>query len=203
MRSILTATPLKFGVCEAVGIAGVATDPRHQRRGLGRRLLQEALTACTEAGRPAALLFAHRPEVYEAVGFVTVDEVVSGPITSCREPEGPAIDRAALEVIYDRWAEQDPTRLIRDASRWRYWDWMLRGWEPLDGGYVCIEGSLCREAILAQPHSAWPVPTGCRWSGLRSLTETLGVPIQIDRTDLILMARRFPGKPQMFMTDQF
>jgi hypothetical protein len=44
---------------------------------------------------------------------------------------------------------------------------------------------------------------GSRWTGLRSMTKALQVPVSKTQHELLLMGRGFPSIPQMFMTDQF
>lgn len=199
MVSILSLTPLQFGWGRAVGIAGVATRPTARRRGLGQRLLEEAL-----ANEPAAILFAYRPTLYARLGFQVIDEVVSGDLVCQSDP--PELDILAVEdiqTLYAQWSAADPARLQRDEPRWDAWKWVYRPCEAFEGGYVCSEPMLVREAILSRPAEAWPVMPGSRWTGLRTLTQSLQVPVVKLQHELLLMGRGFASVPQMFMTDQF
>lgn len=197
--SILSLTPLEFGWGHAVGVAGVATDARSRGRGMGQRLLEAAL-----ADEPSAILFAYRPTLYARLGFQVIDEVVNGELLcSSDQPELEIMDAPSIQAAYEDWASRDPARLRRDERRWDAWRWIYRPCEAFSGGYICSEPMLVREAILAEPASAWPVMPGSRWIGLRSLTQALQVPAVKLQHELLLMGRGFPSAPQMFMTDQF
>ena len=204
LRAILTTTPLTFGFGRAFGVAGVATEPAHRRRGLAQRLIEHVLAHGAAAGEPGCLLFAHEEEVYRRAGFSTVDLVVRGPVV-------PNLDIGALDPLpfskvrekYDAWAKSDASRLLRDEQRWKYWRWIPRTCEAADGGYVCVEPHLCREALVAQGKSAWPVMPGTSWLGLESLTKRLEVPLANSAKELFVMAHSVPCQPQLFMTDQF
>ena len=56
-------------VCEAVGLAPMAVDPGHQRRGIGSRLVAQGLDRCREAGYRIAVVLGH-PAYYPRFGFV-------------------------------------------------------------------------------------------------------------------------------------
>ena len=201
MTSILSMTPLEFGWGRAIGIAGVATRTSARGRGLGQRLLESALGASEEQ---AALLFAYRPTLYARVGFEVIDEVISGELTIVPDPdEVEPIDTAEVKRLYSLWSEGHPDRLRRDAQRWEAWQWVYRPCEAFAGGYLCAEPMLCREVICTKASAAWPVMTGSRWSGLKSFTQLLQVPLSKTRHELLLMGRNMKSVPQMFMTDQF
>ncbi len=204
IRSILTTTPLLFGWGRAYGIAGVATAVGHRGRGLAAQLLERVWEHGEKANEGAALLFAHRTEVYCRVGFEVLDEVIRAEIASDLSEEPPGlVGRTQAQAMYDAWASKDPNRLRRDAQRWSAWHWVLRICEEFGSGYLCVEGSACREAIPGRPFTRWPVPPGTTWLGLKSLTHQLRVPIGQPHRELIFMGRGFAEVPQMFMTDQF
>ena len=204
MRSILTTTPLLYGFGAAFGVAGVATDRAHQRRGLAQRIIERVLEHGAESGEPRCLLFAHEETVYARAGFQTVDSVVRADLLADFPAEAPDTLRLAeVQRIYDDWAGQDPARLRRDERRWKYWQWTLRTCEEAPGGYVCVEPMLCREAILSGTHKTWPVMPGTRWLGLESLSKEIGVPIENAKHELYVMSYGFDDRPKMFMTDQF
>jgi len=202
--SILTTTPMRFGWGKAFGIAGVGTRAEHRGKGYGARLLGHVCEVAQDQGEPVACLFAHRPELYHRVGFRVLDEVVRGDLrVSPIWGPAKALESAVVEEIYNAWAEQHEDRLRRDDQRWRCWRWSLKVCEPFGQGYVCLEASVVREALLDQQHETWPVPAGTKWFGLRSMTEMLGVPLRSVQSELLLMARGLDHPPQMFMTDQF
>lgn len=197
--SILTTTPLHFGWGEADGIAGVATLPDARGQGLAGGLVEAAL-----AGAGPALLFAERARVYEKVGFQVIDEVVRCDIEiDMHQAETRALSNDEVRHIYAEWAEQSPDRLRRDDQRWRYWEWVSRPCEPFDGGYICHEAMVCREAVVNNRYARWPVMPGSQWVGTRGMLDVVAVPAGPPRHELWLMGRGFSRKPQMFMTDQF
>lgn len=202
--SILTTTPMQFGWGKAFGIAGVGTRPEQRGEGYGGRLLAHVCEVAQAQGESAACLFAHRPELYARNGFQVLDEVIRGElvVSPVWQPAKP-MPSEEVEAIYDAWAEEHDDRLRRDEQRWRCWRWSLKVCEPFDQGYVCLEASVVREALLAHRHDSWPVPAGTKWFGLRSMTQMLGVPLRSAQPELLLMARGMDQPPQMFMTDQF
>ena len=56
-------------VHEAVGLAPMAVDPDHQRRGIGSRLVAQGLDLCRESGYRIAVVLGH-PTYYPRFGFV-------------------------------------------------------------------------------------------------------------------------------------
>ena len=205
MVSILTTTPMEFGFGKTIGIAGVATEEGDRGKGYAQQLLEVALARSDESGDIGAMLFAHDTVVYERVGFKVLDHVVRGPVYTSGKAE--VVDALGFEEVvkrYQKWQGQDDRRLVRDARRWRHWQWVYRSCEPMaDGEYLCYEPLLCREAVLYRRHGAWPVSEGTEWLGLRSLSRELGVPLIEEKEELILMGRGLDVVPQMFMTDQF
>lgn len=204
MRSILTTTPLLFGFGRAFGVAGVATVKKFQKQGYAQRLLETVLERSNDAGEPGCLLFAQNETVYKRAGFETIDTVVKADILADVPASSPdVLGQDEVRKLYGKWSERDPCRLRRDDRRWKYWRWILRTCEEAPGGYVCVEPNLCREAIVAPGLESWPVMPGSHWTGLESMTKSMGVPVENQRHELHVMAYRFSGRPQMFMTDQF
>ena len=204
IATVLTLTPLKFGWGDAVGVAGVATLPSARRRGHASRLLESSLSGLSGNSPTVSFLFATNPGIYARTGFSVIDEVISGvvkPMADPGEPELMSIED--VQAFYDNWAEAHPDRLRRDAQRWRAWQWVYRPCEAFAGGYLSNEPMLCREALMTESATAWPVVDGTRWMGLKSLTSALRIPASNFRRELLLMGRNAPGVPQMFMTDQF
>ena len=66
-------TPVTIGepdqVHEAAGLAPLAVDPDHQRRGIGGRLVARGLDRCRESGFRIAVVLGH-PSYYPRFGFV-------------------------------------------------------------------------------------------------------------------------------------
>jgi GNAT superfamily N-acetyltransferase len=204
IRSVLTTTPIPFGWGETVGIAGVATDPRFRSQGLARRLLQHVLAASTERGYVGAMLFATSESVYSEVGFQTTDTVIEAPIILSEEIHDPvSMPRDEVKEKYMEWAMKDAARVQRTDQRWAYWSWRQAVIEKLEEGYICLEGSTIREALLEPAPKSLPIGVKCSWVGLKSMTEALQMPIGPERETLKLMTIGLPKRPQMFMTDQF
>jgi predicted acetyltransferase len=204
MRSILTTTPLQFGFGRAFGIAGVATDEGHRKRGLGAQILEAVLEHGRATGEPACMLFAHQEDLYRNLGFQTIDMVVRGPIAFDEVSSAPKVMMfSKVKKAYDAWAAERPTRLVRDERRWKYWKWIPRTCEVAQGGYTCVEPHICREAIVTPGLEKWAVMPGTDWLGLESMTRSLGVPLQSWNRELFVMAHSMPHQPEMFMTDQF
>lgn len=204
MRSILTTVPIEFGDGPAFGIAGVATLPTHQGRGLAGRLLEAVLNHSREAGEPRALLFAHETGVYERCGFRVLDHVIRAPLQpnlAFDDPELLPFDN--VERLYTAWSSRDPRRLRRDERRWNFWKWNLRMCSQVPGGYVCQEGDVVRECIFDAPLKRWPMTSSAEWYGLQSMAEELQLPLGPAKKELIYMGFGFETVPRMFMTDQF
>ncbi len=204
LRTILTTTPLDFGFGRAFGVAGVATDPKHQGRGLAQRMIEHVIAHGASIGEPGCVLFAHRESVYKRCGFETVDMVVRGPIKAEELSETPdVVPFSSVRSSYDAWASADPARLRRDERRWRYWRWIPRTCEVAPGGYICVEPHLCREALVSSGLERWPVMPGTSWLGLESMTKALSVPLASCDKELFVMSYSLPQRIQMYMTDQF
>lgn len=204
MRSILTTVPLVFGDGPAFGIAGVATDPEHQGRGLGERLLRGVLNHGRDTDEERALLFAHQTPLYERCGFRALDHVIRAPLRpENSNPDAPLMPFDEVEEQYNQWANEGVHRLQRPPRRWQFWRWNLRICSAVPGGYVCVEGETVRECVFHAPLDAWPVYPTAEWFGLRCLAEDLRLPLGDAKEELIYMGYGFDKPPRMFMTDQF
>src|SRR5262245_28351522 len=53
----------------ALGLAPLAVDPGHQRRGIGSQLVRDGLEACRRAGHGVVVVLGH-PSYYPRFGFV-------------------------------------------------------------------------------------------------------------------------------------
>ena len=79
------------GTVEALALAPMAVHPAFQRRGVGTRLLTEALAACRRQGHRIVVVLGH-PEFYPRFGFsAKLAEPLAGPFS------GPAW--MALELV--------------------------------------------------------------------------------------------------------
>jgi hypothetical protein len=204
MVSILTTVPLDFGWGRAIGIAGVATAIARQGQGYAGRLICSVLDASHALGEQGALLFAKDATLYSKLGFEVIDEVIKGAVDATPEREPfELMEFQEVQRHYDHWALQDPNRLRRDDRRWGYWRWNLRVSTAFEDGYICTEAGVVRECVKSLPAKEWPLPKDSEWRGLASIASQIGIPLTSSESDLHLMARKVPGMPQMFMTDQF
>lgn len=194
--SVLTTVPLQFGWGLASGIAGVGTLMQERGQGLGRQLLEAALSD----GTPA-YLFAKRKDLYEEVGFCVVDSVVRGTFAPTAHSVEDPLTFDEVQDIYTAWSESEESRLRRDSQRWAYWKWHLRLCDRFGNGYVCREPGMIREAIRGE--GEWPVATNEEFFGLVSMAERLQLPLASTEHDMYLMALGTDRVPQMFLTDQF
>lgn len=202
--SVLTTTPLEFGWGKAIGIAGVATKESRRNEGFGRKLIQKVLKASEDNGEGAALLFASDLRLYEALGFEGLDRVVQGQVATLPiEVDSKQISFDQLKAKYDEWSQADENRLRRDAKRWQYWKWTMRDCRDLNDGYLCLENSTIREALLPEPKKRLPVARGTEWLGTSYMTDQLEIPMGTISVPMYLMGHKVPGQPQFFMTDQF
>lgn len=204
MVSILTTSPLRFGWGRAAGVAGVATLPEARGKGLAAKLMRAAMTAASDLGEPAFILFAADARLYSQLGFKVVDDVIRGEVSASAPGDEPRIlEQSEVRSIYTRWATERTDRLVRTSQKWEAWTWTLKHCEERGSGYVCIEPVLLREAILPGVQGPWPVPQGTIFYGLSRTAETLGIPLISSRKEMMVMTHGFPEPPVMFMTDQF
>lgn len=202
--SVLTTTPLQFGWGNAIGIAGVATRESRRSEGYGRKLIKKVLKVAEDAGEGAAMLFASDLRLYESLGFEGLDRVVQGQVATLPiEVDSPQIPFDQLKHTYDSWSEADPNRLRRSEKRWQYWKWTLRDCRKVQDGYLTLENSTIREALLTEPLKRLPVSRGTEWLGTSYMTDQLEIPLGTLSVPMYLMGHKIPGQPQFFMTDQF
>lgn len=197
LASVLTVVPLQFGWGEAIGVASVATKPAFRGRGYATELLR---TVLDKLAMPA-YLFARDPSMYVRMGFEPVDTMVRAPLPPRSERGNEKMmPTEDIHSHYARWSDESPDRLRRDETRWKAWKWGMRACVPVDGGYVCVEGSLVREAICDKG-IVWPVGQMTDWVGLGSMTRQMEIPFAEKEADLL--AYGTVRRPQMFLTDQF
>jgi predicted N-acetyltransferase YhbS len=200
MASVLTSVPLHFGWGDAVGIASVATKPTMRGRGYGTELLRTAIDSFRSRGEAGAYLFAQDPSMYVRMGFEPIDEMVRVPLPAKNYDSEPLLSYEEVTETYNAWADGHPNRLIRDDTRWKAWRWGMRACTPAPHGYVCIEGSVVREAIF-EGEIEWPVGQMTDWIGLRSMCASVG--LKPGERSAHLLALGTTQRPQMFLTDQF
>ena len=204
MVSVLTTTPLLFGWGKAVGIAGVATQPNRQREGHARKLIEKVLVESEKRGEGPSLLFAADTRLYDSLGFEGIDRVVRGPITALPlEIDLPQLSFDEVRGYYDSWSQDHPDRLRRDGTRWKYWSWQFRESRGYKDGYFCLENGQMREIITLARDKKLPVPLATEWFGLASMTDQFEIPLGTISVPMYLMGHKFPGIPQLFLTDQF
>lgn len=202
--SILTTTPLILGIGKGIGIAGVATPFNSRNKGFAQKLLHEVLYRANNSSESFALLFAQNPKLYHHVGFQVLDEVIRAPIETRPPPLLPQyVSNEKVKKRYQEWAMEHPLRLQRDQKRWEFWGYIHKPCESYKEGYLCLEGKIIREVVSLSKENTWPAPKGTQWIGLRSLTKLLEVPIQNEKSEMLLMGKGLKEPPQMFMTDQF
>lgn len=200
MVSVLTTTPLEFGFGNAVGIAGVATLKSHQGQGAAGELLAHVLQHGEAQGEAPTLLFAHQTSLYSRFGFEEIDRVQRGKIDAEFQPAEAELEHDAFRKLYESWAAESPLRLRRNDQRWKFWSAGFRRTVISGGGLLTLEHGAAKEAFGP---CDWRGAGGLEWVGLKSMTQEFGVPLKDATEDMMLMARGFPGQPQMFMTDQF
>lgn len=200
LASVLTCVPLQFGWGEAVGIASVATRPNFRSRGYATELLRSVIGQYEDRGVRAVYLFAQNPAMYYRMGFEPIDDMIRVPLPPQEADGSDMMPFEEVRRIYDAWAGGHPDRLRRDDTRWKAWRWGMRGCAPVSGGYVCIEGSQVREAIM-DGDVTWPVGQMTDWTGLGSVSRALGLS-QGEKTAELLAFGDAP-RPQLFLTDQF
>ena len=69
LRTILTTAPLEFGFGRAFGVAGVATEPKHQGRGLAQRIIEHVLAHGASIGEPGCLLLRTKSRSISVAGL--------------------------------------------------------------------------------------------------------------------------------------
>lgn len=200
MVSVLTSVPLTFGWGKAVGIASVATRPSQRGQGYATELLRTVVETYRARGEEGAYLFAQDPSMYVRMGFEPIDDMVRVPLPPKEYDSGPLLPYEEVVRTYDNWATKHPDRLIRDSKRWKAWRWGMRACSPAPGGYICIEGSVVREAIF-EGEIEWPVGQMTEWVGLRSMCSSVG--LKPGEKTAQLLALGTMRRPQMFLTDQF
>lgn len=189
----LSRTPLTFGFGDAVGLSAVCVRPEFRKRGIGREMMSEAV------GDSPALLFADRPEMYLTAGFKVVDRVIRGPIECWSQDQ--TIPLSQAKRMYESMAERDMSWLRRTDDDWR--GGVIHEYRPCEGGYLCWEPGICRDAVVNAAMDRWPVPPGTNWIGLESVTKQMSVPLVSQAPIHLVMTKGMEEDPRMMMRDQF
>ena len=115
------------------GIASVATDPAHRRKGIANRLLA-AILKTADAEQLPAVLFTGLPAVYLPHGFSTVpQEYIAIPVNPLPADAAPYTPQpcdtisqdqlAAIAHIYQHLCPDYHGKILRDPD---YWTWYAR-----------------------------------------------------------------------------
>ena len=129
--SVPGATYHSCGTAPVCGISLVFVDTTHRRKGLGKRLMMQALRDATE---PVAALWASRPGFYERLGFepailsglctITSNDHVplrsQAPIPERVDRVNEAVAARDLPIIYDQARAYRPGMTSRDDNWWQY-----------------------------------------------------------------------------------
>ena len=123
-----------------IGIGSVAVSPEHRRRGVGEACLRAALRELRQRGQHLSMLYPFRSSYYRHLGYGVIEyvhQLAMAPANLPLEAEARRVrrlmlpDRAAVEALYDRVAQQGHFALLRSADWWsrRLWgypgDWVV------------------------------------------------------------------------------
>lgn len=112
-----------------MGLAAVAVAPGYRRRGLGKRLVRDALRLAYERGDVVSVLYPFRPDFYRSLGWGLVGELHRyrfRPEALAEYAGGPAVhladpgDRGAIARCYARVARSANGPIHRDDRAWTY-----------------------------------------------------------------------------------
>jgi predicted acetyltransferase len=122
------------------GIGSVAVSPEHRRRGVGEASMRAALRELRQRGNHLSALYAFRNSYYRKLGYGVVEHLHQLAVSASNLPladESRRVrrlmlpDRAAVEALYERVAQQGHFALSRTADWWdrRLWtypgDWVV------------------------------------------------------------------------------
>lgn len=115
---------------DVAGVTWVSVSPTHRRRGVLRTLMDRQLREYVDGGVPAAILTASESGIYGRFGYGAASHnsrlVIDRRRARLANPGdfGPVLlasaeqARAAMPAIHDRWCDQVPGALRRNAARW-------------------------------------------------------------------------------------
>lgn len=121
-REYIAAAPLAM-----LGLAAVAVATDARRRGLGRRLCQDAIRVGRERGDLVSALYPFRPDFYHALGWGLTGELHEFCFRADALPDAPArrhvraataADRAAIADCYARVAARSNGPIARAERAW-------------------------------------------------------------------------------------
>lgn len=204
LTAILSAAPLDFQAGRCLGIAGVATRPEYRGQGFAGELLEAMMLVNSRCSQTGYLLFAKDERLYRAHGFQTADVTWRAPFaTEAYAPSPRGIKFVDMVAQYTKWSTEKPNRLLRNDRRWKLWKHHLRSTWVCGNGYLCNEGDTVREIITPSPPPQWPILPSFQWLGLKSMAESMQLPLGPGIREASLMLRNFGERPEFFLTDQF
>lgn len=112
-----------------MGLAAVAVAPGYRRRGLGKRLVRDALRIARERGDVISVLYPFRPDFYHSLGWGLTGELHRyrfRPESLADYDAGPAVhfaerdDRGAIARCYARVARRSNGLIRRDERAWAF-----------------------------------------------------------------------------------
>ena len=122
------------------GVGSVAVSPEHRRRGVGEASMRAALRELRQRGSHLSALYAFRSSYYRKLGYGVIEYLHQLAVSASNLPladESRRVrrlmlpDRAAVEALYERVAQQGHFALARSPEWWnrRLWsypgDWVV------------------------------------------------------------------------------
>jgi predicted acetyltransferase len=125
------------------GVGSVAVSPEHRRRGVGEAAMRAALRELRQRGSHLSMLYPFRGSYYRKLGYGVVEYLFQLAVAASNLPladESRRVrrlmlpDRAAVQALYERVAEQGHFALVRRD------DWWTRRLWTYPGDWVVYEG---------------------------------------------------------------
>ncbi len=122
---------LPGGRVGVTGLTWVSVEITHRRRGIQRSLMEQQIRTCSGRGDAAMILFASEGGIYGRYGYGIAGDtrkvVIDRGGARLRRPvDGSGVTRLSTEQardvlpgIYDRWRQQTPGAVDRNANRWQ------------------------------------------------------------------------------------
>jgi predicted acetyltransferase len=133
---------------QTVGVASVATDPRHRGTGLGSEVVARLLHAARDRGNAMATLYPATVPVYRRLGFEYAGVFTTYRVPLTALPAGPAMeleevpeDGAPIRATHERLAAQENGLTVGLDDDW--WPWrVLHRWTDPPKGAVMMPGEI-------------------------------------------------------------
>jgi predicted acetyltransferase len=125
------------------GVGSVAVSPEHRRRGIGEAAMRAAMRELRQRGSHLSALYPFRGSYYRKLGYGVVEYLFQLAVSASNLPladESRGVrrlmlpDRAAVQELYERVAQQGHFALVRGA------DWWTRRLWTYPGDWVVYEG---------------------------------------------------------------